>query len=1432
MSENRSEGSAAICAVAVDLGTCNTGVVSYLYEPGQDPAEGDIFGTLIRVPAENPSRWDQAPRRQSRHQRRGHKRRKLARRLLHSVLQGGMGLPVDELSKRNREVLDGLLKRRGFTFISAAEDSDTTLEGEDPSQLAELTESFEAGMDLAQQVGEISTDPDRLARALDEPIFALNKTQLKKHLAGQIEDASLKKDMIEQISLVGHVLRDIDKALRTGHRHRREYFREIRADLIESGRGQRLCHALGVEAEALARVVGHVSNLQLRALRWYFNDPKMSGPGGQEWRSDRLDRCFRRWVRRWQPRQDREISQRRSRLLRHDGPTLDLWKTVDPEETVPPFENQNNRRPPECQSLLMDTDRLDSLWPRWRRGVANLRRHHEADFGESLGNDAVGDAAFLHRFLDLSRAADPYRLRLLAHQSANDERPGREAEESRCRLSGVVGSQHLDALIDLAVRYYAEAGAARRGVWSIESTSGLLSVCRRHPPLKKRQRHLLLDAMLGTRGASPESVEALVDWIGQEKLKGNRGIKGVLKECAETQKDYGNGLKFAFRQAAYQAERGSADKKEKALLKLVGETEQAADRLGEHLDLSQEQIGRFRNVFSMGQLWNLLYADVHGFGRTCRRCAVENVWRSRVEDDHARALRLPADSIRPFDGHVRGAVQASAERAARWLAGHVAEHLEVGRRVHLPLVIEQNAFRFAADKAELKRRTVDRRRAMERIERQETTFLEGIDRLRAASQGVCPYTGNRLGAGGEIDHILPRSETRDTRGTILNSEANLIYASSEGNRRKGDRRYTLEDLSDCYLEAVFGRSDRSAVAGEIRERVDRLLASGRFTSFRELSDDNQKALRHALFLPDTTPRVLPLLSGRVSARVNGTQAYWARHFVGVLRDRLARKGMDPGAVTVLRIPSGDAISVQREMLAQSHPTLAKRESQSAGSHLVDAAMAMAAMLGQVEAGYNPLRTLVSAAHLEDPEWLRSLLPDNFRIENIDSRPVYAVRRPWTRQLFKSSIYGERFLPLWCLPDGSVGAGFNEDAVATFRFTGKQKQTGTDALLDLLGPYLAGTGQSTASDAGATTHPIDRQAAFELFRRVTHASDVSSNEIAAARVLDALRYTTVRKPAINVLLPGGNQPADTNKLRAMTNQRVKPTLKSVPIAPDLKVSLSDESLLAPLSRDWQKLLDHPDVVAAVGDRGALQKLDFGAVWSERFVLSSGQRKHQRVRQTFSLPVIEAPSGGYRLARRKNGGDTVWQLVAVESAAYEGFRVDEETGEVDFNTPVPFHALRSSVNLVPRDLSAAIERGTGPVCRFDHWLELEGFDWPEGTVRVAACPNEKSRFRLEIDLDTGTFLELVQAADGANDEEVGCHTTLPAFEVPHSTKPPSVQAWKERFDWIPAPRSSNRLAVSQVGPDRVRFRYTVGSTPKWLKDAYSRNFSRQYRATRSR
>ena len=189
----------------------------------------------------------------------------------------------------------------------------------------------------------------------------------------------------------------------TGHTLREIYFDHLKHDLDKIGGGSvpdkepesityklenlvaaiAKCKGLHQKEEhridVFLRVIGNISNIQLRGMRKYFNNPKHKS--GDIWLPEEFDKCYWRWVKSLRPKNDMhrgnikniiDAFKEKDKGASKESAAVHLLQTLDPEKTIPPFENQNNRRPPECRSLVLKPYELDKHFHNWRDIVKEL----------------------------------------------------------------------------------------------------------------------------------------------------------------------------------------------------------------------------------------------------------------------------------------------------------------------------------------------------------------------------------------------------------------------------------------------------------------------------------------------------------------------------------------------------------------------------------------------------------------------------------------------------------------------------------------------------------------------------------------------------------------------------------------------------------------------------------------------------------------------------------------------------------------------------------------------------------------------------------------------------------------------------------------------------------------------------------------------------
>ena len=794
--------------------------------------------------------------------------------------------------------------------------------------------------------------------------------------------------------------------LESGGRHRSKYFKEINSVLINSahthGYLKNHCRKLqsgdyqGLDKEKLARLLGHLSNLELKPLRKYFDDKLHKK--SDYWDEARLSRFFERWfLREWRVNLGKDKNKAPGKLGDYEklkkywsshkeanpNTVIDFWMKTAPVLTIPPYQDNNNRRPPKCQSLILNPTFLDEKYPAWQHWLSKLRKLPEVedylnDFEDHLKNLKSGkdnsyfsdketnlekkngvpkspqelkagnqerrtlkalDARILQFILDRVKADDPLKLNEIyshAKKWRQEQSTEREMQTAKNKLEKAIKESSLPdrlitdrdytdngllkegTILHLVCKYYNQRQRARDGRLFIhpeyryvknrgyvntgrfDDANCLLTYCNHKPRQKRYQSfhdiacvfQISPDQLQNIIGS--QSDIDLVSW-----LKEFRGLPSLCTQSADAQKKHRGELKTLMDSVIRE------DRKRDSLYKLNTSLEKVAGEVGKALFVGDEgkildqKIEKFRSPFSFAQINNIAFKDRSGNSNTCPACSTDNAHRMQMvatkagKENHAKAQRLPAIPTRLIDGAVM--------RMARIAGGAIAEdkwkkiecELEAGNRVHVPIITESNRFEFEPSREELVKNQRTQPRKGKPLERgiDQALFNKKTERIKQAGRNICPYEGIEI-SNGEMDHIIPRSSKWGT----LNDEANLIWASHIGNHHKTNTHLSLGDLAKSYKKTQFpGMSDESIknwIIEQIGNGEGESFIFGRYHSFINLTQDQQKAFRHALFLVghDLRDKVIRAIDNRNRTLVNGTQRYFAE----MLANKLYKKAKTIG----------------------------------------------------------------------------------------------------------------------------------------------------------------------------------------------------------------------------------------------------------------------------------------------------------------------------------------------------------------------------------------------------------------------------------------------------------------------------------------------------------------------------------------------------------
>lgn len=677
-----------------------------------------------------------------------------------------------------------------------------------------------------------------------------------------------------------------------------------------------------------------------------------------------------------------------------------------------------------------------------------------------------------------------------------------------------------------------------------------------------------------------------------------------------------------------------------------------------------------------------------------------------------------------------------------------------------------------------------------------------IERIKADSRGICPYTGQSLDEKGEIDHILPRSMTRDINATIFNSEVNLIYCSREGNQRKGSTVYTLVNLDKTYLQKQFGTSDETVIRQKIEETVADIRQIEKKPKLDLLTREQRRALRHALFIEGTSPaktRAMEWFGARNSTLVNGTQAYMIQAFrlklLDLLKEWMVENGTDI-TFSTRQIPAED-VQQLRQKLGEARGDMQKTKPQPVASHAVDAlcVYAVATADNQFCHKLGESRNLYS---LEDLSELMNRLPKQCNIIRVARKPFGRKTNKASTPLFNTGMYAEHFIPLYW-SRGKAYAGFHligreeNDLIGNrVKITGKKPET----IFEWLAKFTKEP--VTCKPDNHAVLKIDKKKAFAWL-----SSPESLQNEPVRNLLASLCYVTVKTPIISGFLQ------DAGKYRIKAEREKKLTREAFTIKLEYKEEKTKlfkfkGKLVLPVYQEWQKIHALESLANELDDQKAFVALRNYFIGNR---LKS--RPHAGTRQIWSLPMIPSAQKGNMTIRRKSfTGDTVYQRQLINGTIIEGFAVNKDK-HIDWKKIVKTSVYTEKIYAEQVRLNKIVP--------LDLWLSI----YHDEYMTIETCIGSQKRFNIRISQSFEDFARMV--------EKICDIRILSPFQVLSELK--LEKNSKEVFlEFLPeivrnafnVPRDT--IKVLSVGKT-VKYSYTEANTGDRLRQLYQEAYLKQ-------
>ena len=811
---------------------------------------------------------------------------------------------------------------------------------------------------------------------------------------------------------------------------------------------------------------------------------------------------------------------------------------------------------------------------------------------------------------------------------------------------------------------------------------------------------------------------------------------------------------------------------------------------------------------------SLIETEVSGFSATTLAVHLENAWRMTIKDAvingetvrAAQCSRLPAETARPFDGLVRRLVDRQAWEIAKRASTDIQSKVDFSNGiVDVSIFVEENKFEFSASVADLKnsqhaKDTKKNKRTKNKMLSEalklETHWLNKNERIKAASQGICPYTGQRLAEGGEIDHILPRSLIKDARGIVFNSEPNLIYVSSRGNQLKKDQRYSLSNLNTDYLKKIFKTSNIAAITAEIEDVVTKLQQTHRLKFFDLLNEHEQDCVRHALFLDDGSEArnaVLELLATQRRTRVNGTQICMIKNLANKIRGELQDWCRTTNNRLHFQAAATDVSTAKnlRVKLAQNHPDFKKPNIQPIASHSIDALCSFAVGSAEAERNQNSFDYLDSKA-------VFALYPQSCEVIHLQAKPLEEKSHFDSVAIFKEGIYAEQFLPVFTL-NGKIWIGYETlnakgERCGAIEVSGKRPEE----LLTMLTPFF----NKPVGDLSAhATYRIQKKPAYEFLAKAA-LQPLSAEEERLAALLDALRYFTSRKSLKSLFMAANGK--SLKKQEDVRKLKQKLFKLNVELKGEKSFKLNG-SLKLPVEQDWLRICNSPELIDSFGKACTEAELisKIARIWKRS---ATRDIAHAPVRREFSLPVIDNNFGGFRIRRTNLFGNELYQVHAINAKKYRGFA--SAGSNVDWSKGILFNELQHE-NLTEcggRFITSA------DVTPMSEWRKV----LTEDNLSIWIAPGTEGRRYVRIET---TFIQASHWFEQSVENwAITSPLSLPgSFKV---DKPAEFQkaVGTELSELLGQPRDKIFIE-SIVNAKRIRFWYTVKNSNKKMKESYN-------------
>ena len=875
-----------------------------------------------------------------------------------------------------------------------------------------------------------------------------------------------------------------------------------------------------------------------------------------------------------------------------------FFKYTDPLLTIPPYEDMNNRDTYKCNSMLINPEfindklkkTIDYLLSREEFKILNLNKEGVKEELKKISitsnNKKEGKdftySKYLQRILDIS--------------SKNIEENLNPRNVFKVKLKSSIedfkesfGSEHYEELRELSEKYYKEEEKIYSGIY--EQSNSIFVKCNTNTPYKNNIKHRLLKPIYSYDFKKNEADKFI------KAIKSKRGLETALKRVSQKAKEYQNSFYHIIEDCFNSNNKDKVlkgtsknnkcvdDKDIKSIVSNINKNfldlkEILENKLeiknsyfskvssDDEVFVKEENLRRVVNILK--QTYEILFENLDGFNKTCKDCTIENGIRSAEVKPLGK--RLLSDVAKPIDGMLDMVLDRIAYEIVENISKEDIQDID-----SLEILLEQNKFDFEENLNSIKGKGKNNKKYKD-----------------ALNISKCPYNGEDI-VKDDFDHILPQSEG------VYNSKANMIYSSVEGNRAKGDKEYTLEDLNKEHLKVVFGKEDLVYIKDFIKKHIEE-IDEEKFSNFNNLNLSQQKAFRYALFMKHNTKefkKALNLLKkDKIKTFSNGTQKRLARFIYKKLINKFPNifKDIEVHSKTI----DSQLVRARRNFLARTDSALKKEEIQDAHSHCIDAMVVF---------------------YLANEKAFKSfdkIYEKEFVIKNVSKRKRFidaSQKELASYKLFDDTIYSEHYKHI------KKEEIKEEDLETLIKHSLLYKKEKLKKI------YIKNLDEIKEN----LVHKIDVLKTSNIIYKLFNTKN--KEELKKLKFLDNYRYCTSRKEIADIFF-NKDVLKDYTKIKGIP-ETSKNLYKAVYKKLE-KAKEKDKDKIKPNSKDLTKLLE--DMFESKQENKEIRK--------------RGKKRHK-----FTLPMIGFPK--FRIKR----GDT-WQVLGNNDIATKFYIVNEKLKPISF------------------------------------------------------------------------------------------------------------------------------------------------------------------------